>query len=184
MIFLCLYFKSDFESDFRIRFRIRFSNLIFKSDFQIRFSNPIFESYFIMLFDAGLQCEFIRTFIIRGILWDTSNKIHPDHHYLMSFKSTSNSRTLRGFSITYPWFILTYSLLVGKWPPMMMRCSHKLELLLFALISIELWNFKDLLHEKPSSRVFFCYICNGMMGSFLCLSHHHPSNVLCTKVQI
>ena len=68
--------------------------------------------------------------------------------------STSNSRTLRGFSITYPWFILTYSLLVGKWPPMMMRCSHKLELLLFALISIELWNFKDLLHEKPSSRFF------------------------------
>ena len=44
--------------------------------------------------------------------------------------------------------------LVGKWPPMMMRCSHKLELLLFALISIELWNFKDLLHEKPSSRFF------------------------------
>ena len=103
--------------------------------------------------------------------------------------SSNNFRTLRGFSITLG-FILTYTLthsltcLVGKWPPMMMRCSHKLELLLFALISIELWNFKDLLHEKPSSRVFFCYICNGMMGSFLCLSHHHPSNVLCTKVQI
>ena len=45
-------------------------------------------------------------------------------------------------------------LVAGKWPPMMMRCSHKLELLLFALISIELWNFKDLLHEKPSSRFF------------------------------
>ena len=66
-IFRIRFFSNRFFSNL-IFSNLIFSNLIFwirfffKSDFESECCFPFRQSYFIKLFDAGLQCEFIRTF--------------------------------------------------------------------------------------------------------------------------
>ena len=85
--------------------------------------------------------------------------------------SSNNFRTLRGFSITLG-FILTYTLThsLAWWendPQWWWGVPTNWSSCFFALISIELWNFKDLLHEKPSSPEFFFFFVSRSS------SHHH-----------
>ena len=71
----CFVFESDFESDFDFKSDLE-SKYDFEFDFQSNFESdleseccfPFRQSYFIKLFDAGLQCKFIRTLYIYTIL--------------------------------------------------------------------------------------------------------------------
>ena len=85
--------------DFWLRFRLRFwFRLWFRFRFRFQFRFRFWQSYFIKLFDADLQCEFIRTFF--KMVWSSPSHVGPNFDSPNSHLGSRNSDFEFEFSAT------------------------------------------------------------------------------------